>query len=397
MNTRGRKFAVAAIAALGALGAGGCGGDPEAKGQHEIWFMGSVYDGASGAVLTGYEITLVYAQHRVRGTVDAAGRYVVGPLPAWNDYGIEIGAAYYRAFSSYNAGISPPPPPVSGTGSASTADVYQANTTQTKNFDAYLFPDSLTAPTTTISIVQSGPMPMPASGSIRLQPSSQPSIQGQSSGVPAQIWTNDQDILAAVITESFSGGNFSLDAGRLVYGVTYQITIFNVEGFQPGMGTIRGGLEVGASITIAPQGVSPVQIIANNASSCMINAMPTDTTAAQITLTFNQPVEDGTTTAGGGGEILDNGLVIQSTLGSTLATNTSSAVQERGASYTISDNTLTLSWNPAIGLATKVSGDLITVLQYSGLSSIYVQPIGRPTQRAALSTLLNGSTSLLCQ
>ena len=394
MNTRGRKLTVAALVAAAALG---CGGDEETKGQHQIWFMGSVFDGASGAVMTSYEITLVYAQHRVKGTVDAAGRYVVGPLPAWNDYGIEIGAAYYRYFSSYNAGIAPPPPPASGTGTASTADVYQANTTQTKNFDAYVFPDSLTAPATTVSIVQSGPMPMPSSGSIRLQPTTQPSIQGQASGVPQQIWTNDQDILAAVITESFSAGNYTVEAGRLVYGVTYQVTIFNVEGFQPGTGTIRGGLEVGASITIAPQGVSPVMIIANNSSSCMINAMPTDTSAAQITLTFNQPVEDGTTTAGGAGEILDNGLAVQASLGSTLAVNASSSVQERGASFTISDNTLTLSWNPAIGLANKVAGDVITVLQYSGLSSIYVQPIGRPAQRVTLSSLLSGSTTLICQ
>ena len=286
---------------------------------------------------------------------------------------------------------------MSGTGGISNADVYQANTTQTKNFDAYVFPDSLTAPSTTISVVQSGPMPMPSSGSIRLQPTTQSSIQGQASGVPSQIWTNDQDILAAVITESFSAGNYTIDAGRLVYGVTYQVTIYNVEGFQPGMGTIRGGLEVGASITIAPQGVSPVMVIANNSASCMINAMVTDTSAAQITLTFNQPVEDGTTTVGGGAEILDNGLVIQSTLGSTLAVNASSAVQERGASFTISDNTLTLTWNPAIGLATKITGDIIAVLQYSGLSSIYVQPLGRPAQRASLSSLLGGSTTLLCQ
>ena len=90
MNTRGRKLTVAAMVAAAALV--GCAGDEETTGQHQIWFMGSVFDGASGAVLTAYDITLVYGQHRVKGTVDAAGRYVVGPLPAWNDYGIEIGA-----------------------------------------------------------------------------------------------------------------------------------------------------------------------------------------------------------------------------------------------------------------------------------------------------------------
>ena len=129
----------------------------------------------------------------------------------------------------------------------------------------------------------------------------------------------------------------------------------------------------------------------------MINAMTTDTSAAQITLTFNQPVEDGTTTVGSAGEVLDNGLVIQSSLGSSLAVNMSSSVQERGASFTLSDNTLTLSWNPTIGLVNKVTGDVITVLQYSGLGSIYVQPVGRPAQRVTLASLLSGSTTLLCQ
>ena len=131
---------------------------------------------------------------------------------------------------------------MAGTGTASNADVYQANTTQTKNFDAYVFPDSLTAPPTTISIVQSGPMPMPLVGHPPVAADHPVVDAGSVERRSIAVWTNDQDILATVITESFSAeATYTVDAGRLVYGVTYQVTIYNVEGFQPATGTSAVG------------------------------------------------------------------------------------------------------------------------------------------------------------
>ena len=113
--------------------------------------MGSIYDGATGAVLVDYDISLVYGSTTVTGKVDrATGRYTLGPLPAWNDYGVVVSQGGYRAFTSYNAMIAPlTPPPAS-----QQSDVYTAHTTQTFDFDAYLFPDSLVSSALTVNITK---------------------------------------------------------------------------------------------------------------------------------------------------------------------------------------------------------------------------------------------------
>ena len=90
MKAHGRQ--VLAAATLLAIVGLGCSGPEEKKGDHEIWFMGSIYDGATGMVVSGYEISLTYGPTTIRGKVDGNGRYTVGPLPAWNDYAIQISA-----------------------------------------------------------------------------------------------------------------------------------------------------------------------------------------------------------------------------------------------------------------------------------------------------------------
>jgi len=134
MTAIGRKV-LAAVALLTVGLAPGCG-DEEKQGSHQIWFMGSVYNGATGQILsanngTAYEISLVSGTTTIRGTVDPNGRYTLGPLQAWNDYAVTISATDFRAFTSYNAGIAPPTPPPA----SQASDVYTANTTQTFDFD----------------------------------------------------------------------------------------------------------------------------------------------------------------------------------------------------------------------------------------------------------------------
>ena len=388
------KMKVALTASLLVASAvAGCGSKDDPKGQHEIWFMGSVIDGATGSLLTSYTLTLVYGSHTVNGTVDASGRYVVGPLPAWNDYGIVIAKDGYRAFSSYNAGISPPVPPTN----AISSDVYTSNTTQTKDFDAYLFPAGIEVPSTTVTVIEQGANAMPAAGSIRLQPTSASVIQSQASEVPMQIWTNDNDILASAVSGTFSGGTFSVPDSSLVYGVGYQIVIYGVAGYQAGSGTLQGGLQTGVTVTLAPAPATPLVLVSQVPTTCMAYGTPvTATSIAQVVFTFNQKIEDGTMTVGKGPEMLDNQVSATTLSGYGLKTSTSSTVQERGTSFVISENTLTIAFNPSVGVSAIVAGDMLQYVIYNGLSSIFLQPVGHPEQRLTLSSLLNNQPSVTC-
>jgi hypothetical protein len=111
-----------------------------------------------------------------------------------------------------------------------------------------------------------------------------------------------------------------------------------------------------------------------------------------VTLTFNESVEDGTLTSGGGAEQLDNGLSISDTLfTSALAVNALSTAQERGVTMTIADNMVTIAWNANVGLLTKGTGDSIRTVTYSStsLSQTFLQPVGHSELRTSLATLLN--------
>src|SRR6185436_16896098 len=108
MKAFGRQV-LAAVALLTAGGFfAGCS-DEEAKGNHQIWFMGSIYNGATGELVFDYGISLTYGTTTIQGKVDGyTGRYTLGPLPAWNDYAVTISSNNMRGFVSYNSGIAPP-------------------------------------------------------------------------------------------------------------------------------------------------------------------------------------------------------------------------------------------------------------------------------------------------
>ena len=389
------------VLALGATTTLGCGGDSNTQhtGKHDIWFMGAVIDGATGMPLTTYDITLVWGTNTAKGKVDAAGRYTLGPLQAWNDYGVIISSANYRAFSSYNAGIAPPAP----ASTSLSSDVYSSDTTQTFNFNASLFPTAIMPPDLSIAVIETGPNAQPAAGKIRLQPTSQPAIQSQPTEVAGQAWSNDSDLYAGAISADFTAGTYKAAGTALTYGVTYAVTVYNVDGFQPSMPTsVQAGVTTGATIVLNPLTVPPLQLIANTVATCRAPAALTDTMSAVVTLTFNEPVEDGTLTAGGGAEQLDNYVSYSDTLfNSVLATNMSSTMQERGTSMTIADNVVTLAWNPFVGLTTKGPNDTIRTVTYSStsLQLIYLQPAAHPELRTTLSQLMNSvlqGGSIIC-
>jgi hypothetical protein len=352
--------------------------------------MGAVIDGATGMPLTTYDISLAWGTNSVKGKVDAGGRYKMGPMPAWNDYGVTISSNGYRAFSSYNAGIAPPAP-----GSTSlSADVYTADTTQTFNFDASLFPSGLAPAALSITVLEMGNTTTPnsAAGKIRLQPTSQPPLQSAQTEIQGQAWTNDADLYSGAISADFTGGVYAVPGSMLTYGVTYSVNVYNVDGYQPSAPVnVQAGVTTGTSITLMPLTVAPLVLVANTATTCHAPAMLTDTMSAVVTLTFQESVEDGTLTLGGGAEQLDNGVAFTDTMfNSTLAPALSSTMQEHGVTLTFADNVATIAWNPNVGLATKGPGDTIRTVTYSAnsLSTTSLQPVKHPELRVTLAQLL---------
>jgi hypothetical protein len=110
-----------------------------------------------------------------------------------------------------------------------------------------------------------------------------------------------------------------------------------------------------------------------------------------VTLTFQENVEDGTLTLGGGAEQLDNGLGFSDTMfSSMLAPSLSSTMQEHGVTLTFADNVATIAWNPNVGLSTKGPSDVIRSVTYSAssLSATSLQPVKHPELRVSLATLL---------
>ncbi len=392
MTAIGRKV-LAAVALLTVGLAPGCG-DEEKQGSHQIWFMGSVYNGATGAILspsngTPYEITLVSGTTTLRGTVDANGRYTLGPLQAWNDYAVTITATDYRAFTSYNAGIAPPTPPPA----SQASDVYTANTTQTFNFDAYLFPAALQAPGLTISIVK--PDASPAVGSLRVRPTTASSIQDQAAGVTGQVWANDQDLLAAVHSREFTDGMVTFYPDELVYGVTYQVTVYDVDGYQPATATVRGGLQDALVVNIVTT-ASPLLMVANTIMQCRPAGQSTNVvSAAQVTFTFNQPVEDATpATSGRAAEVLDDNIQVMTAMSATLKPDLSTTASEHGTSFMLSGTMVAIAWNPSAGLNTPSATDTINYVNYGGLSAIMLQPIGHPELVKSLSSMLPNAATM---
>jgi hypothetical protein len=144
---------------------------------------------------------------------------------------------------------------------------------------------------------------------------------------------------------------------------------------------------------------APLTMVGNTIANCRaIGASTTVTNTGQITFSFSAPIEDATTSAGGGAEMLDNGLTMSTTMLATLKPSAAPTVQERGTSFLISGTMLTIFWNASIGIQTQYPSDTITSLSYGNLSAISLRPAGQPTLARSLSSMLpTGQTSIPCQ
>jgi hypothetical protein len=427
----GKRFFLALVGAGLAAAAVGCGTNGPTSADHNVYFEGNVYDGSGAGVLMKAQINSISIEYRdklIRVDIDDSGRFTTkDPLPTWQDYVVTIQADGFRPFVSHNPGFEVP---------ASLAGMQQGlaeiSTTQTFNFDAYLFPSTLTAPAMTLTVAtvddMTGNMGAlgKAAGTIRLRPTTQSTVQigavDTSTATPRasrRVWSNDNDLLTSTLTDMFTAGTYNVMKDKLVYGVQYEVSIYDVDGYQPydsatdpkGSQNFVAGNVMSKTFQLAKIGKDPLRITASTATTCTPPAPNATTPGATIVLTFSEPIEVvGTTYA----EDVDNGLSIQEvpSFGCPLKSGFASpTMQERGTSVTIAGSMMTFSWNPSVGLTPSMdpmnpgftlctAPTSITSVTY-GISTIQVQPKGDPTRKAFLSAMLqqfnpSGLTSLTC-
>jgi hypothetical protein len=219
-------------------------------------------------------------------------------------------------------------------------------------------------------------------------------------GVTGQVWENDEDLQGQTLTRDFSGGTFEVGAGELVYGVSYQVDIYDVQGYQPLEGGFTAGLESGKTFTLQEELQEPLLLLESSLADCTAPLTPTETKSAIVRMTFSRIVEIGESIYPGGvEEALDDGFYISSYdqdadfVENTLHPDGTTTSQMRGVSLTVNGNEIELSWNPSVGLYEKDPNDPIDYVSYGGLSNVMVQPVGKPTQAISLSSLIGSSVS----
>jgi hypothetical protein len=343
-------------------------------------------------------MTVTYRDQTLPAEVAADGRFIVRRLPVFQDYTVEIKADGFRAFRSHNSGFNIPNPNNQASPPMSSS--------QTFYYDAYLFPTSLATEAIELTFRKGSTTGELATGKARIRPSTPPSLADDSTDTPVavgrQLWTNDEDLQAKSLNKDVVDGKLDIAPGELVYGVTYVISVYEVAGYQPLDVTITAGVNGSQTYAMSDELTDPLTLTASNYATCRTASSPNDVSDSIVTFTFNTPIELSTSTYPGGAvELIDDGITITTNHIAadggidTLAADLSPTVQERGTSLSVAGNTLTLSWNPSVGLAVKNIGDPITSVRYS-ISGLNIQPIGKPTQSKALSTYAGATTTIVC-
>jgi len=276
----------------------------------------------------------------------------------------------------------------------------------------------LKAPQVTVTIQKSDaqvvvPPPDPAAGTLRLQPQSSSLLDTSRLTSDVHNWANDEDLLNQTVTMQFMNGVAQIPEGQLVYGVTYQIAVFDVPGYQPlisnsnssNAAVLTAGTITSLAVTLQVDIKAPLRLLTTDADKCTPPAPTANAFAATITLTFSEEIEPAGATLA---EDIDAGVSILTGSSSSssycpLNASLDATKQERGTHAAIDGKTLTLSFNPAVGFATTTSfgstcmiPPALTAVIYGNLSNVVVQPKGDPVRKRSLGTMLaeiaSGST-----
>lgn len=361
------------------------------------YFTGRVYDGVTRQPLTGYKIQLQYKQSTVNGSVAKDGTYYVGPLPALTDYSVAISATGYRAFLSVNVMRN-------STGSCTALDDC---TTQDENYyyDAYVFPTALQTPAQTITVYQTDNAGVPATGMMRFIPNNAVNVPASSlensEAVAIDQWQNTSDAQFGTVTAPIANGVVQLAAGALVYGASYNVTVYGVPGY---------AIDANTSFTAGSDGdvsvnLNPSQSTGNLYYTFISNRAPTAAGSATITFVFSQPITlasdstqsfyDDKVSNGSSFTSADaNKDGIQNVAVTPAATST---LNEFGIDVKVSGNALTITSSlPASAFAQKDAGtppDPINTFTFGNLGSIKIVSTANPSVGIALTAIRDATNA----
>ena len=364
-----------------------CGDDGSAK--HQVSFRGAVYDVATGQKLAkeAFEITLRAKGGEKPCKVEEDGSYLCGSISAFDDYAVRIQATGYRPFVSYNAQVGLPE-------DLRDADSFlKEGTDRLLYYDAYLSPSTLVVPELSIEVVAPGSAAA-TSGSAKLSPVALSSLLDDAvdvlPSVETQVWDNDEDLLGARVALEFSGGRITIPEGRLLAGVPYKVSIFNVAGFAPFEQDFSSS-EGPFTMRLTPQAALPVELV-----GFVPDAANTPSANGALDIQFNQAIA--LIDPSGAASAIDANFTISGAVNGVGTALSLAAPGQRGTSISVEGTTLRLRWSnlPAnyTGGVAPTSGP--TSVRWGGLSSIAIAPASRPNESTLLGSLgLTGRTVVL--
>ena len=350
------------------------------------YFTGRVYDGVSLERLSGYTMRLEYFDRAMEATIDADGRFVVGPLLANADYTISVEKDGFRSFLSHNAKIN--------AASSSTVSSFY--------YDAFLYPMSVRTPAAQARFALQGDTALP-SGTVRFAPISSSSLEERPAAIGGQVWTNDEDLQQRAIVRDFTDGKLDMAEGEFVLGVDYEVTVYGVGTYAIlNGGTFRAGVDGNPSFTLSPRTESALEVLAVSTEGAALSP------SGSIEIRFNHdivayPKMDSDVAL----KALNDGFSIDSpdeNMNTDLNVLVDSAdltppiaPAYRGVTWEIAGDRLTLKWNREAGLAEVDAADPIIRVTYGNLDSIQLYTGTNTTSpMSTLATLLN-TTSITAQ
>jgi hypothetical protein len=376
------RLAIASSALSLGLLMTGCLGTDSPSETH--YFFGDVYDGVTGQQVKDYRIALEYFGRRYDGSRDANGGFQLPAVPANSDFSVYIDARGFRSFASHHAQFG---------------DVVHAD--RSYHYEAYLFSTSVPVSDVPVNLTLSDSARLPA-GSIRLRPTEPSALYSDPgetpSGIPGQVWTNSNDLLAETVWVDFKDGAATFPGDKLVYGVPYQVTVLNVPGYQlmqDDRTPFQAGIDGRRAFVLAPLTTTPLRL------AYMSTRSGNPTPDGSLTMVFNQAAEfDPRGNLGFYREAVDGAFSIDSpdtnnnNVANSLNPNLDPNIQERGTNFKLDGQQLVFTWDPAQGLRTADPGDTIRSVTYGGLDRIQLRRAGGNAADVVLLSDLVGSTSV---